>query len=114
MMYGADLKTWRRRNNYTQEALRLALGLGSRQTIITWEQSERQLDKVVELALIALEHVPEKAQWVTGYRYLQPNTSSCESDQMNRRLTQLDFRINLVQVDCADCFSKTEGIRNHP
>lgn len=55
MMVGADLKKWRERNNYTQERLRLALGV-TRQTIVSWEQSQKPLARLVQLALLALEH----------------------------------------------------------
>ena len=58
-MLGTDLPVWRKRHGFTQEALMIALGVKSRQTIITWEKSTAQLPKLVWLALLALEHVPE-------------------------------------------------------
>ncbi|HET6390179.1 helix-turn-helix domain-containing protein [Hyphomicrobium sp.] len=54
-MIGADLKAWRKRNNYTQERLRMELDV-SRQTIVTWENSSTPLSRMLELALEALEH----------------------------------------------------------
>jgi len=67
-MHGNELKEWRKRNKYTQDALRIALGLGSRQTIITWEASEDRLPLMTQLALAALEHGLGPAT-VTGHRY---------------------------------------------
>jgi DNA-binding XRE family transcriptional regulator len=59
-MLGTDLPEWRKRNgDLTQNALRMALGVKSRQTIISWEKSEEQLPRMVELALLALERLPE-------------------------------------------------------
>jgi DNA-binding XRE family transcriptional regulator len=59
-MLGIELPEWRKRNRFTQDGLRLALGVGSRQTIITWEKSSEPLSRLVELALLALEHFPEE------------------------------------------------------
>ena len=67
-MIGADVRNWRKRNRYTQETLCMALGIGSRQTLITWEKSTGPLDRMVELSLLALEHLPEKCTLVTGNR----------------------------------------------
>jgi transcriptional regulator with XRE-family HTH domain len=67
MLRGSDLKEWRKRMGYTQEALRLELGIASRQTIISWERAEEPLARVIELALIALEHLP-KSRTVWGNR----------------------------------------------
>jgi transcriptional regulator with XRE-family HTH domain len=68
-MIGSELRDWRKRNRYTQDMLRLALELGSRQTIITWEKSEARIPLTVELALLALEHLPEKCRKVDGHRF---------------------------------------------
>jgi DNA-binding XRE family transcriptional regulator len=68
MIVGCELREWRRRNRYTQEMLRMALNIGSRQTIVSWEQSEQPLSVLVELALLALEHLPEKCSLVAGRR----------------------------------------------
>ncbi|HWS65246.1 MAG TPA: hypothetical protein VN325_21035 [Steroidobacteraceae bacterium] len=57
-MLGTDLPKWRKRNRFTQDSLRLALGVKSRQTIITWEKSTERLPRLVQLALLALEHLP--------------------------------------------------------
>jgi transcriptional regulator with XRE-family HTH domain len=58
-MIGTELPEWRKRNRFTQDSLRMALGIGSRQTIISWEKSTEPLSRMVELALLALEHFPE-------------------------------------------------------
>lgn len=68
MLLGIDLRKWRERNGHTQESLRIALGIKSRQTIITWEQSEKPLQTTLELALLALEHLPERCSLVAGVR----------------------------------------------
>jgi transcriptional regulator with XRE-family HTH domain len=68
MMSGADLRVWRKRNGYTQEKLMLELGLGSRQTVINWEQSDEPLARTVELSLMALEFMPERCKRVDGKR----------------------------------------------
>jgi transcriptional regulator with XRE-family HTH domain len=68
MMLGGELRAWRKRNGYTQEMLCMALNLGSRQTIISWEKSNNPIARTVELALIALEHLPEKCKTVAGTR----------------------------------------------
>lgn len=66
---GADLKAWRKRHGFTQEMLRLALQVGSRQTIISWEKSATRLPRYVYLALIGLEHVDHGHRFMTGYRF---------------------------------------------
>jgi DNA-binding XRE family transcriptional regulator len=63
---GADIKTWRERNGYTQEALVLELQLGSRQTLVAWEKAAT-VSRVTQLALLALEHYPE-CRTVAGQR----------------------------------------------
>lgn len=57
-MKGTDLKNWRKGHNYNQETLMLELGIKSRQTISTWENSEEELPQILKLALLALEHYP--------------------------------------------------------
>ena len=69
MIRGTELREWRKRNGYTQEELMLELGLGSRQTIITWEKSESPIPRTVELALLALEHLPGLCRTMDGHRY---------------------------------------------
>ena len=54
-MNGQDLKEWRAKNSFTQERLRVELGIASRQTIISREASSRELPRMWKLALIALE-----------------------------------------------------------
>jgi DNA-binding XRE family transcriptional regulator len=71
-MLGTDLPEWRKRHRLTQDGLRMELGIGSRQTIITWEKSSDPLPRMVELALLALEHLPEKRK-VDGFRYATPD-----------------------------------------
>ncbi len=61
-MKGQDLKEWRKRNGYTQERLREDLELGSRQTIITWEKSPKDLSRMLQLALKMLESEPPRKQ----------------------------------------------------
>jgi DNA-binding XRE family transcriptional regulator len=59
-MLGTELPEWRKRNSFTQDTLRIALGVRSRQTIITWEKSTAPLPRLIELALFALESFPEQ------------------------------------------------------
>jgi DNA-binding XRE family transcriptional regulator len=59
-MLGTELPEWRKRNGFTQDTLRIALGIRSRQTIITWEKSTAPLPRLVELALFALENFPDQ------------------------------------------------------
>ncbi|UGY17986.1 hypothetical protein HAP48_0011445 [Bradyrhizobium septentrionale] len=59
-MRGTELPEWRKRNGFTQETLRIALGVKSRQTIITWEKQTDPLPRLVKLALLALENFPEE------------------------------------------------------
>jgi DNA-binding XRE family transcriptional regulator len=66
-MRGIDLKEWRKRHKYSQEMLMNELGLGSRQTIVTWEKSSDELPRLTQLALIALEEIP-KVRRVHGKR----------------------------------------------
>jgi DNA-binding XRE family transcriptional regulator len=68
-MLGTDLPHWRKRNRFTQDTLREALGVKSRQTIITWEKSVDPLPRTTELALLALEHLPEMCRTIDGRRY---------------------------------------------
>jgi transcriptional regulator with XRE-family HTH domain len=67
-MLGTDLPAWRKRQGFTQETLMIALGVKSRQTIITWEKSTEELPKMVQLALLAIEHIPE-ARFSYGQRF---------------------------------------------
>ncbi len=53
-----DLRDWRKRNGFSQEELRQELGLGSRQTVSSWERPEKEVPRLVELALHALELDP--------------------------------------------------------
>jgi DNA-binding XRE family transcriptional regulator len=64
-MLGIELPEWRSRNRFTQDTLRMALGVKSRQTIITWEKSTEPLPRLVELALLALERFPDERNVTT-------------------------------------------------
>jgi transcriptional regulator with XRE-family HTH domain len=55
---GRALREWRSRNGYSQAELALELGV-SRQSIVNWEKAE-VIDRVVGLALVALERVPSE------------------------------------------------------
>ncbi|MEH2489411.1 helix-turn-helix transcriptional regulator [Bradyrhizobium sp. AZCC 2230] len=66
-MLGTELRAWRKRHGMTQETLRVELGV-SRQTIVVWEQMETPLPRLTELALVALDQVPE-CRTATGHRY---------------------------------------------
>jgi transcriptional regulator with XRE-family HTH domain len=79
---GADLKAWRKQHGFTQEMLRLALQVGSRQTIISWEQSTQRLPRYVHLALIGLEHLDHGHGFMTGYRF-----SASEARQARKKAT---------------------------
>jgi transcriptional regulator with XRE-family HTH domain len=67
-MLGTELPAWRKRQGFTQETLMITLGVKSRQTIITWEKSTEELPKMVQLALLAIEHIPE-ARFSYGQRF---------------------------------------------
>jgi len=58
-MRGDELTQWRHRHGYTQGALMIELGIRSRQTLSTWENSNSELPRVWQLALKALETFPE-------------------------------------------------------
>jgi DNA-binding XRE family transcriptional regulator len=64
-MLGTELPEWRSRNRFTQDTLRMALGVKSRQTIITWEKSTEPLPRLIELALMTLERFPEERKVTT-------------------------------------------------
>ena len=57
-MTGAELKKWRKSNGYTQQRLQIELGVKSRGTISSWENSATAVPRVVELALLALSEIP--------------------------------------------------------
>ena len=58
-MRGEDLSNWRKRNGYDQKSLMDELGIRSRQTLSSWENSKRPIPRTVELALVALERLPD-------------------------------------------------------
>jgi hypothetical protein len=82
-MLGIELPQWRQRNRFTQNTLRMALGLGSRQTIITWEKSTEKLPRLVELALLALEHLPEQ-RGADGYTFTAADLPSVRENVQMR------------------------------
>jgi transcriptional regulator with XRE-family HTH domain len=67
-MLGTELREWRKRNSWTQEKLRQELGIKSRRTIISWEKSTAVLPRMVVLALLALDKMPQ-ARHVGGNAY---------------------------------------------
>ncbi|MCP3396227.1 hypothetical protein [Bradyrhizobium sp. CCGB20] len=79
---GADLKAWRKKHGFTQEMLRMALQVGSRQTIISWEKSTKRLPRYVYLALIGLEHLDHGHGFMTGYRF-----NAAEARQARKQAT---------------------------
>ena len=85
-MTGSELKEWRKSNRYTQDMLRENLKLGSRQTIITWEKSESPIPRTVELALLALEHLPGLCRKVDGHRYTAAELPSVRENVHGRGL----------------------------
>ena len=78
-MRGVDLKDWRKHHRYSQEALMMELGVHSRQTISTWENSPDQLPRIIQLALNALEKIPEVRN-VSGKR-----TSAAERRRLKNK-----------------------------
>jgi transcriptional regulator with XRE-family HTH domain len=55
-MRGVELKVWREKRGWTQSDLMQELAIGSRQTVTTWEASDR-IPRTIELAIIALDQV---------------------------------------------------------
>jgi transcriptional regulator with XRE-family HTH domain len=55
-MRGEHLKIWRTKRGWKQADLMRELDISSRQTLTTWESSER-VPRIVELAIIALDQV---------------------------------------------------------
>lgn len=55
-MTGEELKTWRKKNGWSQSKLKNELEVGSRQTIVNWESAD-QVPRLVELAVIAIDQV---------------------------------------------------------
>lgn len=67
-MKGSELPEWRKQNRYPrQEDLMKELGIKSRGTISAWENSEDELPRSIQLALLALEAVPN-ARMIDGKR----------------------------------------------
>ncbi|MBM9593992.1 helix-turn-helix domain-containing protein [Roseitranquillus sediminis] len=57
-MIGKEVREWRERNGYRQADLLKELGIGSRGTLSALENSEKEIPRQMELALIALEENP--------------------------------------------------------
>ena len=57
-MRGIDLKRWREGRGWKQIDLMTELDVKSRQTIVTWENSQ-EIPRLVELAIIALDQVAD-------------------------------------------------------
>ena len=55
-MHGSDLKAWRKKNGWTQSDLMIELEISSRQTVTTWENSEK-IPHMTKLAIIALDQI---------------------------------------------------------
>jgi transcriptional regulator with XRE-family HTH domain len=77
---GRDLKAWRKANNYTHEQLLSLLSIKSRQTIINWEQTEKILPRILRLALMALECLPDKTYSNVGRRERTGNRPAAPID----------------------------------
>ncbi len=58
-MNGPELRERRKLLGYTQRGFLKEIGVRSRQTLITWEKSDAKLPRLVELAVLALEKLPE-------------------------------------------------------
>ncbi|MDB5610935.1 MAG: hypothetical protein JWP25_7835 [Bradyrhizobium sp.] len=65
-MRGAELKVWREKRGWTQGDLMQELEIRSRQTVTTWEASER-IPRTIVLAVIALDQV-EACNRCGGYK----------------------------------------------
>ncbi len=63
-MKGPELRQRRERLGYTQRGFLKEIGVRSRQTLITWEKSDAKLPRLVELAVLALENLPECRQQI--------------------------------------------------
>jgi hypothetical protein len=78
-MLGTELPGWRKRTRFTQDGLRMALGVRSRQTIINWEKSAERLPRLVQLALLTLERFPEERN-VTAIPSSKQRTDECPTE----------------------------------
>lgn len=59
VLNGPELRRRRNRLGYTQEAFMIELGVKSRQTLISWEKLDAELPRLVQLAVFALEELPD-------------------------------------------------------
>jgi transcriptional regulator with XRE-family HTH domain len=76
-MRGSELKVWREKRGWTQADLMQELEIGSRQTVTTWEASDR-IPRTIELAVIALDQV-EACNRRNGYKQLFSPTTIANS-----------------------------------
>ena len=58
-MNGSELRQRRKQLGFTQRDFLNEIGVRSRQTLLTWESSDAKLPRWVELAVLALEKLPE-------------------------------------------------------
>jgi transcriptional regulator with XRE-family HTH domain len=78
---GPELRAWRKANGYaTQESLQRELGVKSRGTISAWEQADVRLPRLVELALTALERVPNCRMIGGAHRDIASRRNEAASD----------------------------------
>ena len=84
---GKELRQRRKRLGYSQETFISELGIKSRQTLITWEKSGAELPRIVHLAVMALEELPEcrhvhgkKATAVQRKAFNKTTTEAVESE----------------------------------
>ena len=58
-MNGSELRQRRKHLGYSQQDFIGELGIKSRQTLVSWEQSAEELPRLVQLAVLALERLPD-------------------------------------------------------
>lgn len=81
-MKGADLKIWRKLNGWTQTDLMKELEIGSRQTIIKWEGSDK-IPRLVELAIKAINELPDCRK-----DNVNDNRLSSKQEAYNRKIAE--------------------------
>ncbi len=83
-MKGHELKEWRKANGYkNQTALKEELQLGSRGTVSAWENSDKEIPRIIFLALQALKRCPDLKK-VSGER----KSGSSNKYELNRPTLQ--------------------------
>ena len=68
-MRGSDLVAWRKIHGYSRSRLLGELGVKSRQTLSTWENSD-EIPRLLELALLALARIPECRETNVGGKHI--------------------------------------------